>query len=34
MEIFNYVVVGRKGSLIAIFRLSGDNEIIVEGDYE
>lgn len=30
----DFVVVGRKGSLIAIFRLSGDNEIIVEGDYE
>lgn len=30
----DFVVVGRKGSLIAIFRLSEDNEIIVEGDYE
>lgn len=30
----DFVVVGRKGSLIAIFRLPEDNEIIVEGDYE
>ena len=30
----DFVVVGRKGSFIAIFRLSEDNEIIVEGDFE
>ena len=30
----DFVLVGRKGSLVAIFRLSEDNEIIVEGDYE